>query len=167
MQAQIDAKNKKFGRRNKAQNLRRVKKHKVNKKQSKRSLVTQASVCVRKPCNKILYVFIRSRFSMPKRTHDENKIKKAPKKTRRSGVEDELRGGDTSDDTRVRTSIIRTALATVLRNNHDKKKSITRTLDRLARYGGTYRHLTGIFGAYVLLKPGRAGCNSKSRQNVL
>jgi len=88
---------------------------------------------------------------MPKRTHDENKIKKAPKKTRRSGVEDELRGGDTSDDTRVRTSIIRTALATVLRNNHDKKKSITRTLDRLARYGGTYRHLTGIFGAYVLL----------------
>lgn len=89
---------------------------------------------------------------MPKRTHDENESRQQPKKTRRSGVEQEIRGGDTSNDTRVRTSIIPTALATLLRNNPDKKKPITRTLDRLARYGGTYRHLTGIFGAHVLLR---------------
>ncbi|CAM9115425.1 unnamed protein product [Ectocarpus sp. 8 AP-2014] len=89
---------------------------------------------------------------MPKRTHDEDEKKPKPKKTRRSGAEQEIRGGDTSNDTRVRTSIIPTALATLLRNNPGKKKPITRTLDRLARYGGTYRHLTGIFGAHVLLR---------------
>lgn len=89
---------------------------------------------------------------MPKRTHDENDKKPRPKKTRRSGIEEEICGGNISNDTRVRTSIIPTALATLLRNNPDNKKSITRTLDRLARYGGTYRHLTGIFGAHVLLR---------------
>lgn len=88
---------------------------------------------------------------MPKRTHAEkDDTKKETKKTRRSGVEDEIRGGDTSNGTRVRTSIIPTALSTLLRGN-PRKKSITGTLDRLARYGGTYRHLTGIFGAHVLL----------------
>lgn len=87
---------------------------------------------------------------MPKRVHDEKEKKPKPKKTRRSKIEDEIRGGDKSDKTRVRTSIIPTALATLLRTN-PKRKAITRTLDRLARYGGTYRHLTGIFGAYVLL----------------
>ena len=89
---------------------------------------------------------------MPKRTRDENEKKKETKKTRRSSVEDEVRDGDTSKETRVRTSIISTALSTLLRQNRMKKKSITRTLDRLARYGGTYRHLTGIFGAHVLLR---------------
>ena len=89
---------------------------------------------------------------MPKRTHDENEKKKETKKTRRSSVENEVRGGDTSKETRVRTSIISTALSTLLQQNRTKKKSITRTLDRLARYGGTYRHLTGIFGAHVLLR---------------
>lgn len=89
---------------------------------------------------------------MPKRIRDENEKKPKPKKTRRSGVEQEIRGGDTSGETRVRTSIIPTALSTLLRTNDLKRKSITRTLDRLARYGGTYRHLTGIFGAHVLLR---------------
>ena len=89
---------------------------------------------------------------MPKRGYDEKAKKPKPKKTRRSKIEDEIRGGDNADETRVRTSIISTALATLLRTNHLKRKVITRTLDRLARYGGTYRHLTGIFGGYVLLR---------------
>ena len=87
---------------------------------------------------------------MPKRGHDEEEKKPKPKKTRLSKIEGEIRGSDKSDKTRVRTSILPTALATLLRTN-PTRKAITRTLDRLARYGGTYRHLTGIFGAYVLL----------------
>lgn len=86
---------------------------------------------------------------MTKRTRDGNDSKQKPKKTRRSGVEEEVRGGDTSG---LRTSITPTSLATVLRRNNPNKRSITRTLDRLARYGGTYRHLVSIFGSHVLLR---------------
>ena len=105
-------------------------------------------ICARKAENIALRLAIQL---MPKRTRDDNEKKQKPKKTRRSSVEDEVRCGDTSNGTRVRTSIIATALSTLLRNNTKNRKSITRTLDRLARYGGTCRHLTGIFGAHVLL----------------